>query len=671
MKATLLKGAKYRISTPAGRAVSMRPALRTGRKGDPGTPGVPGAAVGLYGAWDVGTDYPIDALVEHNGSAWRSVTNPAIGDEPGVAAAWELLVAKGDTGAPGGSDAAFEGWINDTTPSLTRAALSATIALSAPVTVNVRKYGVLVANTAAQNDAGMTALFAAHTAGVLLAFPEEGTYQFDTTWPIRNDLGIRGTGWTTRLKWLTVPALNLTTWIERFSLENALMENAAGGDHLIKMSGGGGFVYGKFRDCALFTNDAGKSILYMLSVGTPNFFGTKFANVHMERLATATVPAIDLVCASAAGMNTVDFDGGLWHSHLANTTPFFRAEVTAASTYFTKWSFKRVIGEQNLGGMIHMYSASIPTLEQVVDHDAAGNTYTDHLFKFSKTTGSFSRAIKFDQSGSAGVAVFASGKGHLSIDAGYSGHDVGKIVNAGVYGVAVIPNNAGTIRKHGGGFANAVTTTATNLTLDPSHGTILVNSAIPRTITLPDPTALLFSGDMPIGREFTIYNIGAAAASVVSAGTATLDGDTSASLVQREGALFKSDGTNWFRVNHAPAERRLATVTGINAKTVAATTLYTVPSGKTAVITRAVIRCTAATAITVAPTVGIGVAAGEDDNFASTALTGLTTDTAEWHFTRSGLAVKNAAAAVVKLGVDTGATGTSQTIAVDLIGYLI
>lgn len=115
----------------------------------------------------------------------------------------------------------------------------------------------------------------------------------------------------------------------------------------------------------------------------------------------------------------------------------------------------------------------------------------------------------------------------------------------------------------------------------------------------------------------------------------------------------------------------LSTTSGINAKTVATTNLYTVPVGLTAIITAATIRCTAATAITVGPTLGIGVAAGESDIFSSTAITALTTTAVIYNFTALGMSVSVAAGGIVKLGIDTGSTGTSQTIAVDLIGYTV
>jgi hypothetical protein len=115
----------------------------------------------------------------------------------------------------------------------------------------------------------------------------------------------------------------------------------------------------------------------------------------------------------------------------------------------------------------------------------------------------------------------------------------------------------------------------------------------------------------------------------------------------------------------------LSTTTGIDAKIVATTNLYTVPVGKTAVITSAVIRVTVADTITVVPTVGIGIAAGETDIFASTALTGLDATTKVFRFDAIGTYVAGAAGNVIKLGIDTGATATTMTISVDLIGYLL
>ena len=115
--------------------------------------------------------------------------------------------------------------------------------------------------------------------------------------------------------------------------------------------------------------------------------------------------------------------------------------------------------------------------------------------------------------------------------------------------------------------------------------------------------------------------------------------------------------------------RRLATVASIDAKTVAATSLYTIPSGKNYIIVGAIVRCTAAVAITVGATAGIGIAAGEDDIFYPQVLTGILAAGDVWAFWASAKMVLAAGDEVVKFGIDTAATGTSQVFSVDLIGY--
>jgi hypothetical protein len=116
--------------------------------------------------------------------------------------------------------------------------------------------------------------------------------------------------------------------------------------------------------------------------------------------------------------------------------------------------------------------------------------------------------------------------------------------------------------------------------------------------------------------------------------------------------------------------RILAQVTGIDAKSVAVTNLLTVPGGRKCVVTGAIVECTAATAITAPPSLGIGVAASEQDIFGSIALTGLTAAAKSWVFAASGLSIVNQAADIIKVGIDTAATGTAMTISVTLLGYL-
>lgn len=116
----------------------------------------------------------------------------------------------------------------------------------------------------------------------------------------------------------------------------------------------------------------------------------------------------------------------------------------------------------------------------------------------------------------------------------------------------------------------------------------------------------------------------------------------------------------------------LSTVTGINAKTVAQTNLYTVPTGKTAVITAAIVRSTAASSITNGPTASIGfTSTAYSDIYVGQNMITLTGTTSIFGYSSVGALVSAAAATVIKFNITTGSTGTSQTVAVDLIGYLI
>lgn len=115
----------------------------------------------------------------------------------------------------------------------------------------------------------------------------------------------------------------------------------------------------------------------------------------------------------------------------------------------------------------------------------------------------------------------------------------------------------------------------------------------------------------------------------------------------------------------------LSTTTGINGVAIANTALYTVPAGKTAIITDYIVRVSAATAVTIGPSAGIGNVAGTNNISASQTMTTLTTTTSNFQWQVIGASISTAAAGVIYFNIGTGATGTSETLAVDLIGYLV
>ncbi len=410
-----------------------------------------------------------------------------------------------------------------------------------PTTINVRQYGVDTTKTGAQNDAGLAALFADHTAGVNLAFPDQGRYEMSAPLPPRSNLGITGAGWGTILDWTTGSMLAPTTTLTNLKVSDIRVENSPGASHLINLGSLGGLVFANFARAELHSKEPGASIVHL--DGGPNFFGNNFDECRLWRQPTHTVPAIYLA-TTGAGVNTCRWRGGWWHSQECSSTPFFRGVITSGTSYLSKLTFEDVIGEQNLGGMIHLFSANAARISNVVDHDALA-AYSDDVFKVSDSGGPTSRGLNFRSSGTAGVASFAASKVHLRDTSLYS--DVGRIINGGVAGT-LAGSTFGRVIDHGGGRATSIQTVVANYTIALADDVVMMNSTLARTVTLPDPTALLSSGTIPAGRTWTVKNINTGALTVARTGAATIDGAASIPLAQWEKAVLITDGTNWYRL---------------------------------------------------------------------------------------------------------------------------
>lgn len=171
-------------------------------------------------------------------------------------------------------------------------------------------------------------------------------------------------------------------------------------------------------------------------------------------------------------------------------------------------------------------------------------------------------------------------------------------------------------------------------------------------------------------------------------GTPTAIADIAASTTSNASARIRvgvaptspNDGDIWYdgasilaRVNgaNAPLGELLATVTGINGKTIANTALYTVPTGKTAIITAYTVRVSASSSIATGAAAGIGNVAGTNNISASQAMNTLTATTTTFVWPIAGISIASAAASIIYFNIGTGASGTSQTLVVDLLGYLV
>lgn len=90
-----------------------------------------------------------------------------------------------------------------------------------------------------------------------------------------------------------------------------------------------------------------------------------------------------------------------------------------------------------------------------------------------------------------------------------------------------------------GSFASAIATTATNLTLDATHHTVIITSSTP-TITLPAASST------NTRREYIIVNQTGTARTI----SAYLDfaGASATTVVANSSITIQSDGTNWYRI---------------------------------------------------------------------------------------------------------------------------
>jgi len=117
---------------------------------------------------------------------------------------------------------------------------------------------------------------------------------------------------------------------------------------------------------------------------------------------------------------------------------------------------------------------------------------------------------------------------------------------------------------------------------------------------------------------------------------------------------------------------KLGSATGVDMKTIAATNLFTVPTGKIAVITHAIVRITASTNPTVVAQVSVGKSAGYTEWKNTITLTSVDTPNEMMILTAENTNAQYFVAAdVLGIKVQVGATADSETGAFELFGYLL
>ena len=117
--------------------------------------------------------------------------------------------------------------------------------------------------------------------------------------------------------------------------------------------------------------------------------------------------------------------------------------------------------------------------------------------------------------------------------------------------------------------------------------------------------------------------------------------------------------------------KSLTNSVNVNAFSASAQAVYTAPSGSKVVITKVVLRCTAAVGVTVPCTAKVEINPAAGDLFAAEVLVGVTAVDDQWAFSAEARGLVVPAGAQVDVTITNAATGTSQTLAVDTIGYIV
>lgn len=318
-----------------------------------------------------------------------------------------------------------------------------------------------------------------------------------------------------------------------------LRANAA---HIIELGTGSNGIYqSTFRDCAFVSGAASVSIIS--GNGSVTWQEVYVTNCTLTRQSTATVPAINLI-SSIGGLNGSTWKDLVIYSSGATSTPFWHVE-SSGSTYVYDCTWCDIVGEQNNGGFIALYSGFNCRIINVVDYDATGS-YTNSLVYLGKTTGPVTHYVSVDGIGNRtgtvdGVTVY-----HLEMSA--TATCVGVIASR-IYdatsksfiktGLA----GSGLIHIDGWGASGNMATYTISSTLTANQDGTASFNGTSLTATLPDPTTVT------LGRKFTVKNVSASALTVVSAGTSiTIDGVASKSLAQWEHITVVSNGTQWLIV---------------------------------------------------------------------------------------------------------------------------
>lgn len=335
------------------------------------------------------------------------------------------------------------------------------------------------------------------------------------------------------------PLIQPSTVIQNWTFSD--IELRGNGGHIFDLGTNGGLANCQILRASMFASD-GYSIIS--GSGTCQLIGTTFRDVLMTRTASATTPAIQLV-SSAGSLNSNVFDTITMYGNGCTSSPFVYIEATLGS-YAHDNLFSNIIGENNLGGLLHVYSPNGLTLDSVVDWDSTA-PYAADLVRIdtSPTSGRSPRGVVADN---VGTRYGTMGAGCVQLRATNLTADAVCLSRIGDPNQSqpsqtisrVIPVSIRDASGATGCFRESVT----NLTLShATDGTVLFSGSTALTATLPASTSVPY-----FGRTFRIINGTTQNLTVASADGKLIAGAASQTLTAGAFAGWAYYNGAWYRV---------------------------------------------------------------------------------------------------------------------------
>jgi hypothetical protein len=254
-------------------------------------------------------------------------------------------------------------------------------------------------------NAAMAALQAAGLGGAIYFPPLPSNRKYRFTQPFPNVSNVRYYGQaaaTTQINFTASSMFNLTSGI---AVNNVIFEHlylVAGSSHLINMGATGHFNFARFENCVI---DAQSSSIVNQN-GAGDFIENLFINCDMYRNAVTTVPAFNIINTGGGANCNVWKKCRAW-SNGCTTSPFWKIEASVSGTWAYDNAWESIVGEQNNGGLIHLYSVNGAYIYNTHDYDAS--TYTDHVIKVDKSSTSTTNSTKVEVHNSGRIGGVLSG----------------------------------------------------------------------------------------------------------------------------------------------------------------------------------------------------------------------------------------------------------------------